>query len=80
MGYGNKGLDSLEYDQYLVKNKKEAELKERQFARKHANKGYEGWHFGLGSHPVYTKDKAEFKRELDKRGLMIKDDVKKNLK
>ena len=80
MGYGNTGLDNYEYDQYLVKHKKESELKARKIERKNANKGYEGYHFGLGGKPVYTKDKAEFKQELERRGLMMKDDVKGNLK
>ena len=75
---GNKGLDNPEYDHYLAKHKKERELRMRHLERK--NKGYRGWHFGLGDKPVYTKDKAEFKSELDKRGLMMKDDVRKRLK
>ena len=77
---GDKSLASHEYDQFLSHNKKERELRERHIERKNANKGYEGWHFGLGDKPVYTKDKAEFKRELEKRGLVMRDEVKRNLK
>jgi hypothetical protein len=77
---GKYGLDNLEYDNHLAKNKKETELRERRVARKNANKGYEGWHFGIDNKPVYTKDKAEFKRELDKRGLLMKDDVSRRLR
>ena len=77
---GNKGLDSVEYNNWLSKNHKERELRERHIERRNANKGYEGWHFGIGERPVYTKDKEEFRRELDKRGLALRDDVRKELK
>ena len=80
MGRGNTDLDSREYDQYLVANNKTRELRERHVARKNANKGYEGYHFGIDSKPVYTKDKQEFKRELEKRGLMLREDVKRSLR
>ena len=77
---GDKSLASHEYDNYLAQNKKERELRERHIERKNANKGYEGWHFGIGDKPVYTKDKTEFKKELEKRGLMMRDDVKRQLR
>jgi hypothetical protein len=77
---GRYDLDNLQYDNWLVKNKKEAELKARRIERKNANKGYEGYHFGIDSKPVYTKDKSEFKRELEKRGLAMKDDVRRSLR
>lgn len=77
---GYKGLDSTEYDDYLSKNKKERELRERHIERRNANKGYSGWHFGIDSKPVYTKDKDEFRRELSKRGLLLRDDVRKELR
>ena len=48
--------------------------------RKSANRGYEGWHFGLGDEPVECRDKEDFKRELEKRGLMMRDDIKRNLR
>jgi hypothetical protein len=80
MGRGNTGLESYEYDEYLSRNRKERELRERKDARRLANKGFGGWHFGIDDKPVYTKDKDEFRRELHKRGLMMKDDVKRNLK
>ena len=76
MPRGSTRLDNYEYDQWLASHKKERELKDRKVARKNANKGYEGWHFGLGGAPVYTKDKAEFKKELEKRGLGIYDEHK----
>ena len=77
---GKYDLDNYEYDNYLVENKKERELRDRKSARRCANKGYEGWHFGIGSKPIYTRDKQEFKHELDKRGLIMRDDVKKELR
>ena len=77
---GKYDLDRYDYDEWLAKNKKERELRERRVARRNANKGYEGYHFGLGGGPVYTKNKDEFRRELDKRGLMMRDDVKRNLR
>jgi len=82
MGRGNTGLDGYEYDEYLARNKKERELRDRRIARRNANKGYEGYHFGItedGS-PVYTKNKDEFRHELNKRGLMMRDEVKRNLR
>ena len=80
MARGSTGLDNYEYDKYLAENKKERELRDRQIERRNANKGYEGWHFGLGGAPVHTKDKQEFKKELEKRGLMLRDEVKKPLR
>uniref|UniRef100_A0A6M3KVY2 Uncharacterized protein n=1 Tax=viral metagenome TaxID=1070528 RepID=A0A6M3KVY2_9ZZZZ len=77
---GRTDLDNHQYDNWLAKNKKEKELRERHRERQTANKGYEGFHFGLGDKPVYTRDKDEFKRELAKRGLMMRDDVKRDLK
>jgi hypothetical protein len=72
MPRGDTSLASKEYDQYLVSNKKESELRQRRLDRRNANKGYEGHHFGIDPRgPVYTRDKAEFKRELAKRGLGI---------
>lgn len=77
---GKRDLDNQEYDEYLSKNKKERELRQRNAERRNANKGYEGWHFGLGEKPVHCKNKEEYKRELDKRGLMMKDDVRTHIK
>ena len=80
MSRGNTGLDSHEYDEWLTANKKEQELRARHIERRNANKGYSGWHFGIDSKPVYTKDKDEFRRELSKRGLLLRDDVRKELR
>ncbi len=75
-----KDLADAEYDNYLAKNKKVRELRGRNIERRNANKGYHGWHFGLGEDPVFCKDKDEFKRELNKRGLIMGDDVKVPIK
>lgn len=80
MARGSTRLDNPEYDKWLAKNKKGRELKARHAERKGANKGYRGWHFGLGDNPVYTKDKGDFQRALKERGLMMKDDVRKKLR
>ena len=80
MPRGDTSLANPEYDNYLASQGKEGELRERRTARKNANKGYAGWHFGIGDKPVHTKDKAEFKKALKDRGLMMRDDVKKPLR
>lgn len=77
---GKYDLDNTEYDNYLAANKKAKELRARHIERKQANKGYSGWHFGLGDKPIYTKDKEAFRRELDKRNLVMREEVHKNLK
>lgn len=77
---GRYDLDNEAYDQWLSKHKREKELRARKIERKNSNKGYEGWHFGIGEKPVYTRNKDEFKRELSKRGLIMRDDVRRNLK
>ena len=77
MARGKTDLASREYDDWLASNKKEKELRDRQSARRSANKGYSGYHFGIDPKgPVYTKDKQEFRKELEKRGLAMYDDVK----
>jgi len=75
-----KDLADIEYENYLATNKKEKELRSRHAERKNANKGYRGWHFGIGEQPVYCKDKDEFQKALTKRGLMMQDDVKVPIK
>ena len=79
---GKYDLDNYEYDEHLARKKRSRsawkEVRDRQEARK--SKGYSGWHFGLGNRPVHTKDKAGFQKELEKRGLMMKDEVKKPLR
>ena len=80
MGRGSTGLENYEYDNYLATQKKERELRDRRIARKNANKGYEGYHFGIDDKPVYTKNKDEFQKALKDRGLMMRDEVKRNLR
>ena len=72
MGRGSTALDSNEYDAYLNKTKNERELLRRKAERKDAVKrDGSGWHFGIDSKPVKTKNMDEFRKELDKRGLGI---------
>ncbi len=80
MGRGSTSLDSHEYDDYLSKNKKEHELRARHIERRNANKGYFGWHFGIDDKPIFAKDKEDFKKKLEERGLVMKDDVKRSLR
>ncbi len=76
MPRGSTDLDNYEYDEYLARNKKERELRSRYLERRNANKGVEGWHFGLDDKPFKTRDIHEFRHELEKRGLAIKDEYK----
>ena len=78
MARGSTSLDNYEYDEWLAKHRKERELRLRKAER--TNKGIRGWHWGLGEKPVKVGDKKEFKRELEKRGLMMKDDVRRRLR
>ena len=80
MGRGNTDLSSQEYDEWLSANKKERELRSRHIERRNANKGYEGWHFGIDYKPVFAKDKEDFRKKLAERGLLMRDDVRKELK
>jgi len=80
MGRGSTELDNWEYDHWLSVNKKERELRRRHVERRNANKGFRGWHFGLSSRPIFAKDKDDFKRKLEQMGLMMRDDVKKELR
>ena len=75
-----KDLADHEYETYLADNKKEKELRVRHKERQEANKGFRGWHFGLGEQPVHCVDKESFKKELDKRGLIMQDDVRVPIK
>jgi len=78
MPRGKTDLTSNEYDSYLASKGKHRELAKRNAERK--SKGYKGWHFGLGDKPVFTRNKEEFKRELNRRGLVMKDDVARDLR
>lgn len=77
---GKTDLDNHEYDNYLASNKKYKEIRERTQEKKKLSKNFSGWHFGIDTVPVKTRDKDEFKRALDERGLMMRDDVKKDLR
>ncbi len=86
MGRGNTDLTSTAYDQHLSKKaltsrSARQELKQRQSERRNAHDGDgKGYHFGLGDKVVKVDSKEHFKHELDKRGLMLESDVRKNLR
>jgi hypothetical protein len=77
-------LDRYDYDSYLASRSQGSrvareELRQRTVDRRNANDGFKGYHFGLGDKPIKTEDIKHFKHELDKRGLIMSDEVKKNL-
>lgn len=86
MGRGNTDLTSSEYDAFLAKKAQSSrsarqELEQRHHERKHAhNSEGVGYHFGLGDQVVKVESKEHLRRELDKRGLMLETDVRKNLR
>lgn len=80
MGRGNTGLDNIAYDHWLAANHKEKELRARHIERRNANKGYAGYHFGIDEKPIFAKDKEDFRKRLAERGLVMRDDVKKELR
>ena len=66
MGYGNTSLANREYDSFLAKKKDEKELIRRKKERREAaRKDGSGWHFGIDSQPVKTRNMDEFRKELD---------------
>jgi len=72
-------LSNYNYDTWLSKNKKENELRQRNAERREAHKkDMSGWHFGIDTKPVKVKDMQEYKHELSKRGLGIKDEAGPN--
>lgn len=86
MGRGNTDLSSSEYDNYLAskgKSNKGArqELEQRRVERKmaHSADGV-GWHFGIGDAPVKATSREDLKKKLNERGLMLRDDVKRELR
>lgn len=83
MGRNENDISNYEYDKYLSEkggDRARREIEKRTTERRNAhNANGEGWHFGLGDSPVRAKTRDDLKRELDKRGLMLRDDVKKEL-
>ncbi len=77
---GKYDLDNGAYDQWLASKGKERELRARKAEKRSANTGVKGWHFGVSEKPFHAKDVHEFRQALDKRGCMMRDDVKKELK
>ena len=77
MARGRTDLASREYDEWLSQNKKDRELRDRRIERQKASRNYDGWHSGIDEKgPVRTRNKEEFRKELEKRGLMMECEVK----
>lgn len=72
---GSTELDNWEYDEWLSKQGNEKELRLRNRERKGANDGIKGWHFGIDDKPVYAKDKKDYLKKLDKRGLTLEGEL-----
>jgi len=86
MGRGKTDLSSNDYDQYLSSKGKSSRTARQELAQRskdrrnaHDSNGV-GYHFGLGDDVVKVTSKEHLKKELDRRGLMLEVDVKKNLK
>lgn len=86
MGRGNTDLSNYEYDNHLSfksKSSKSAarELQQRNADRKGAHdRDGVGYHFGIAPTPVKVERKEDLRKVLDKHGLMLEVDVKKDLK
>lgn len=86
MGRGNTNLDNYEYDSYLAEKAGKSrtakqELQQRKIERKYAHDSEGvGYHFGLGDTPVKIHSREHLRQELDKRGLMLEVDVKRELR
>lgn len=86
MPRGNTDLTSDAYDSFLTEKSKTSraarlELQQRNQERKHAHDSEgRGYHFGLGNDVVKIEGREHLRHELDKRGLMLEVDVKKNLR
>jgi len=81
MARGNTGLDNYEYDNWLSKNGKAREVRERTQERKKAHdQDGRGWHFGLSDQPIKCEDRKEFDKVLESHGLMRASEVDKKLR
>jgi hypothetical protein len=86
MSRGKTDLSSSDYDAFLASRAQTSrsarqELEQRHNERRNAHDGQGiGYHFGLGDKPVKITSEEHLKVELDKRGLMLKHEVKKNLR
>lgn len=86
MGRGNTDLTSNAYDNHLRQKAKTSRSARQELAQRtnerrnaHDSSGV-GYHFGLGDKVVKVDSKQHLKHELDKRGLMLHSDVKKDLR
>ena len=82
---GSRALDNPEYDEWLASRKDSRsarqELVERHKDRRNAHDGEgRGYHFGLGDEVVKVEGREHLRHELERRGLMLEVDVRKNLR
>jgi len=86
MARGSRDLSSRGYDTHLAEKAKTSrsarqELAQRSSERRNAHDSSGvGYHFGIADNVVKVESKEHFKHELDKRGLMLQTDVKKDLR
>ncbi len=86
MGRGSRDLTNNNYDNFLKDKAKTSrsarqELEQRTSDRRNAHdQSGVGYHFGLDNGVVKVESKEHLKHELDKRGLMLETDVKKDLR
>lgn len=83
---GNTDLTNNAYDSFLADKSKTSrsarqELQQRKHERLYAHDGEgKGYHFGLGNDVVKVEGREHLRHELDKRGLMLEVDVRKDLR
>lgn len=83
---GDRSLINNGYDSYLAGKAKTSrsarqELEQRHSERRNAHDSEgKGYHFGLGNDVVKVESRDHLKHELNRRGLMLETDVKKDLR
>lgn len=86
MSRGDTSLTNYEYDNHLSSKSKTSrsarqELEGRKSDRRNAHDSYGvGYHFGIADKVVKVERKEDLRKVLDKNGLMLATDVKKDLK
>lgn len=82
----SKDLSNYQYDSYLADKGKTSRSARQELASRKKDRKYAhdadgvGYHFGLGDDIVKIESKDHLRKELNRRGLMLEVDVKKNLK
>jgi len=76
---GSTSLDNQEYDDWLSSQKRGRELQERKLERAKAlRKDYTGYLFNVDKAPIKVGGLHDLRKELDKRGLAIDGEYKRN--